>query len=413
MQIPSLSVGAIQHDDYHYFNIDYKNSFLMLQPMAIYGLYQGRHLSLLCGDLFALLFPFIGFTGIRIIGNIFVAFCALKIFKVIEEFTHNKVTSLSCSLFFTLLPGTIFSELLLAAVPFPLGVYFAIESGRVFKFNSLFSKSSLFSVILLTCSFFIYQPVSVMFFFYPFVRYLTSNKPQLLHREAFYRLLIYIFICFFYYVMIKLLSEPYLLKKYPNQAHIVIGTSPYNTDLIGNLISVIERIWKIVKLSNSYILTSFANHFSLLFLIPFILLNYLKSKFFLKALLYSFGIIMLVIILFSIPIIVPKNSLVFYRTTNYASFSLGLIAILSIDKLETLLKKNFNALKVSILFILYLSSMWLVTSSATFTMVEFNLFRHSLINKNSYVPNYDKSINDEFYMPITSIDLAKKRLENE
>ena len=59
---------------------------------------------------------------------------------------------------------------------------------------------------------------------------------------------------------------------------------------------------------------------------------------------------------------------------------------------------------------MFFSSFYLAWSSAVFTNSEYIRFRYAHQNSLAYIPNTSKAINDEFYMPITSTELAEERI---
>lgn len=290
-------------------------------------------------DFMAILFANLGFLGIRLIGNILFSLCACWIYFYVNSLSSNKSTGLLIALSFLLLPGTIFSELLLVAIPFSVAVLVALEAGRLINPKILFSSENLLPLFLLIFSFLTYQPASVMFFFYPFIYYAQNG---LNYKEASSRLFIFLYVAFFYFLFIKFVSEPFLLKHFPDASHVILGNSPYATRLSNNPNILFEKFFRIAKTSLSFLLpASKINYFGYLILMPLFFYIYLKSKSILRSLLHTSGIIIFVTFVFSLPILAAQNSLIFFRTTNYVSLAYIALAIIMLDKLEIILKKSF------------------------------------------------------------------------
>ncbi len=409
--MPSLISNVIQHDDYNFFKLNNHSSFFLTHPQAIFAYYFGRPVQALSMDFMAILFPNLGFLGIRLFGAILFSLCASWIYFYVNSLSSNKSTGLLIALSFLLLPGTIFSELLLVAIPFSVAVLVALEAGRLINPKIPFSSENLLPLFLLTLSFLTYQPASVMFFFYPFIKYAQDG---LNYKETSSRLLIFLYVAFFYFLFIKFVSEPLLLKHFPGASHVILGNSPYATKLSNNPNILFEKFFRILMASLSFLLpASKVNYFGYLILIPLFFYIYLKSKSILRSLLYASGIIIFITFVFSLPTLAAQNSLIFFRTTNYVSLAYIALAIVMVEKIEKTLKKNLLFLRVFIISILFLSSFYLACSSANFTNQQYILFKSAHQNSLSYKPNTSKAINDEFYMPITSNELAEKRILEE
>ena len=409
--MPSIISNVIQHDDYNFFRLNNHSKFFLTHPQAIYGYYFGRPIQSLLVDFFAVLFPYIGFNGLRLIGAILFSSCATRIYFCVNSVSSNKNTGLFIAFSFCLLPGTIFSELLLVAIPFSVAILFALESGRLINSKTLVCSKNKLILFLLILSFLTYQPASVMFFFYPFIKQIHNG---LNCKEACSRLFIFLSAAFVYFLSVKFVSEPFLLKHFPGDSHVISSSSPYVTQLASNPGIIIEKFIRVIKTSLSFFFPAGkVNYFGYLILLPLFFNIYLKSKNILRSLFYTSGIIIFITFVFSLPILAAKNSLIFFRTTNYVTLAFIALGMVMIEKIGITLKKNLNILKFCIISSMFLSSFWLAYSSASFTNSEYISFKYAHQNSLSYVPNTSKVINDEFYMPITSTELAEKRIAEE
>jgi len=406
--MPSISSNVIQHDDYNYFNINVHQRFFFIHPQAIFSYYFGRPIHGLYLNLSAVLFPFIGIFGLRIINILLSTFSAFRLQTLIKQFSNDENTGICVSLSYCLLPGIIFCELLLGAAIGFLGFIFALEAGRIFNKFNYSNFLALFLVFLSLCT---AQTTSVGFFLYPLIKFFYKIDDKKTYLDFFYRVCCFAAISTLYFLILKFISEPYFLMNYPEAAHVITDNSPYITSISFSPLHLIKKLFLIINMS----MTQFLPHFKILsylfcltLLISSLIIFFKKNI--LKTSLFGFLFLIIVTIVFSLPVLLAKNGIVYFRTTHYVCLSFIILFFISHEK--SLFLRKINS-RVLLILIMFLSSLSLTNSSANFTNSEYLLFKNAYQYNYIYKPNSSLIINDEFYLPITDENLAKLRLKAE
>jgi hypothetical protein len=412
LMMPMLAGGIVQHDDYNFFDLN-SNFFFLRHPQAIFTYFFGRPLQGIIANSFTYLYPIIGIVGLKIIGVICSTLIGCYIFAKSESSGLSQSLALCAAIVFSVLPGFIFSELLIIAIPFYIAIYFGLLAHSLSERAEKSKAYWLATVVAILLSLFTYQPSSVMFFLFPFLKIIDSGRiftSKNLTMAAAYGVAVigYVFI-------LKIGSEPYLIKKFPEAAHIVTSeSSPYRTILNYSLISVLQRLRAVYQVyaMNFFPTTPIFNVLGWIFPMV-IIIFFIATKGLMRGIFGGFFYLALAPLIFCGPVIFVQNGLIFYRTTTYMTFAIIMSALIAFSRLAVRQQHFFLNFSVVSLTAIFLSSINMIAGSAIFNHGEYVKFKNDISANKMYIPDYSKTLFDEFYLPVTGQELGKIRRESE
>ena len=339
--LPLLALPSAQHDDYNFFAWGSAlGKGIALHPQSLFTFYFGRPFQ---GIFCSILMPFVkipaDFAYIRLI-SIFFAAAATALFAVwfrILNIGRWPVFFISLAIF--LLPGVQFYILLIISSPMIIAVFLSLSSALLLNkisertsflklplYNLKFMLITFIAFLMLLVSIFTY-PVSAMFFLVPILSIILFREIKDwkdTRRIVFSNIMLLLLVCLTFYLLQRYIFIPYLLKHYPQGAHVIMAkNSPYkfalSHDLLRKFFTLKTIIIQSLNLWNIYPSLNIPIYSSILIgigIVASVVVSF-KNRIFVKYFSYilqAFFAVVIIIGLSNIPNIAAINGYIAYRT---------------------------------------------------------------------------------------------------